>query len=185
MDEENPYAPPRSQVDSPASFPGDAKRRKIKRPASHKWALFFLAFVAFSGFSGIVLAIHRGYRMTPFSVFLLAVSGSLTIPFLALVFFRYARATYYIVSITLGLALLRFGWLSLMLASSLSGGSSPLFFGFGLWTVGLVFLSWKFIFGTPSRAYYGFVEPLPDIEKGEPPSKPARQKRPGGWNPDY
>lgn len=185
MDEENLYAPPRSQVDSPAQMSGDAKRRQIKRPASHKWALFFLTFVAFSGFSTFVLAINRGYQMTPFSIVLLAFSGALTIPFLSLVFFRYSRVTYYIVSITLGLALLRFGWLSFTLSGSLSGRGAPLFFGFGLWSVGLVFLCWKFIFGTPSRAYYGFVEPLPEIEKVEPSSDPARPKRSGGWNPDY
>ena len=180
----NPYEPPKSEINTDTTV----ALRKMKRPASHKWAIFFYAFFLMGvsyGFRDIAQLPER------WVVVLAAVICffMFALPMLGLLFLRQSRATNYITSVSLALLILRFGFTAITRLSPQGAGVT--FSAIMFWVFVCVVLWWKFTLGNPSRAYFGFCELKRPIDPGRDalakprPGGISGQKRPDGWDVNY
>lgn len=177
----NPYEPPKSQIESDAFAP---RRSKMKRPASHKWAIFF--FFASSALT--VRLLFGTLRTGVFNVRGAVLLVMCLLPLLMLTFFRYSRITYYITAVEVALIALLFGFMGFSSLLRSNGDESGGFLSANVfWIVVFVSLFWRFSFGRPSRAYFGFCEPPPsEVEAPEIRTGAIEGKqRPDGWDVNY
>ena len=179
----NPYEPPKSHIHSEAFAP---RGPSMKRPASHKWAIaMFLIFLILTAFAVPGLIQVRDSR--PVIIVGLILCFWFVLPTIALLFFRYAQATYYITSVALGFVVIPFGLSTISSLGMERTGSGFVMFGNVFWLLIFVLLWWKFSLGKPSRTYFGF--PVPETpDAGSKPVKPGEiqgKKRPDGWDVNY
>ena len=149
MEPENPYTPPKGEIS--ALDPNTPITPK--RPKSHKVLIAIFAItIAFRAFLHTKIA-------TPSLLETIEMFYPI-IPFVALVGFRLSRATYYIVSASLLLFIVPGSWVAIrMVVISNKYGPGimiPQLIGGTIVVYLLGLLGWKYIFGKPSRAYYGF-----------------------------
>lgn len=153
MEADSPYQPPKGEI-----LPDEkSTNRRPRRPTSHKWILVMFTLA-------VALRAHLLRKMPEVDALMAVEIFFPVIPVIALIFFRYARATYYITTPCLVWFI---GGGVLGIIENLQRVREE---GIGMFIPGtiisicfvalLALLTWKYIFGNPSRAYYGFTGTL-------------------------
>ena len=155
MNDENPYHPPSGEL-----LPPESPTRGGKRPKSQKWVLFIFGVT-------IAFRVYLFLRIPPLGIVGTAMYFHMLVPLVAMIFFRRAKATYYVSSAS-------------VLWMAIEGGRNALILQLGYWKLGwgmfvpqllgtalMLWLFYKlirhYVFGAVSRAYYG-IAPIRTVQ---------------------
>lgn len=166
---DNPYTPPSTDARLPRT---ESPVTALNRPASSKWAVAWLSLHSVATFVGTVERVQRivghgllGSEALAIASYATVSLGSL-VAFLSLIFGKRKPWCYYLVSIYLGIITILKCWLMYQytLGTSLDAimhrnQSTPA--KIGAWTaiITIVVVCARFVFGGPSRLYYGVAQP--------------------------
>lgn len=187
MNRENPYDPPKSALDAEDAAEQLRARKRQRRPLSHKCVLLFFGVYAVGCFATLA-----GMEVSPsFLGVLLGVCAIPVISVIGIVGFRLSKFTYFFTSASLLLLLTTtIMWIRKLLETR---GDSALaehtgaILGSAIGVVLLVLLLWRYTFGAPSRAYYGFTvaQSAAVLPKSIPPKGSGRSRSGAEEHLDY